>query len=203
MNILLKKWYTTAFVFPLILTYLTSYIQLPDIVSNWEYSIILSLLILVIILVYEIVLLNKRIAGLELTPTANDRNIIKNLLQTLNLKMFQEDIVSQDSWNGYKSEAIHNLIEFKHESALLENQTSVEELNILIADFLKELNIFIKYSSNHVYGKGNWLVPFKDNPEINPREKVKEDTKTMNLMSKRAFEKLEKLMIYLRSNDYL
>jgi len=203
MKLLLKKWYITAFVLPLILTYLTSYIQLPDIISNWEYSIILSLLILTTILVYEIILLNKKITGLEAKPTANDRSIIKNLLQTLNLKMFQEDIVLQDSWNGYKSEAIHNLIEFKHNSILLENQTSVEELNFLIADFLKELNIFIKHSSNHLYGKGYWLVPFKDNPEVNSREKVKKETETMNFMSKKAFEKLEKLMIYLRTNDYL
>ncbi|MBA6154899.1 hypothetical protein, partial [Gelidibacter maritimus] len=154
-----EKWYISLFILPILLTYLTSFVQLPDIISNWEYSIITSLTILVIILIYEIQLLNKKVVELESKPTEKDKKIIKKLLKTLNLKMFQEDICTQDSWNGYPREAISNVIEFKHNSVLIENQTSVEKLNNLISDFLKELEIFTEYSSKRVSGKGEWLVP--------------------------------------------
>lgn len=199
-----KKWYISLLVVPIVLTYLTSFIQLPDILSNWEYSLIFTLSILSSILFYEIQVLKKQITDSQTKPTERDKEIIKNLLATLNLKVFHEDIYNQDAWYGYRQDAIHNIIEFKYDSELIENKTSVAHLNNLISDFRLTLDEFTEFSSNKLYGRNaGWLIPFKDDPENHPREKVKAETEKMNALSKICFGKLETLMTYLRDNDYL
>lgn len=203
MKKLAEKWYISIFVIPILMTYFTSFIQLPEILSNWEYSIILSLSILVFILIHEIRIRNKKILLYETKPTEKDKMIIYSLLETLNLKMFQEDVCRQDAWNGYPREAIHNIIEFQHDAVLIKNHTSINELNCLINDFLTELREFTEYSSMRLYGSNEWLIPFKDNPRIYPLEQIKNETNIMNTLSKKAFDKLELLMIYLRTHDCL
>ncbi|MDC6387686.1 hypothetical protein PP182_03270 [Maribacter sp. PR1] len=110
MRKILDKWYLSVFIIPIILTYLTNYFELPIIFQNWKNSIITSLVILLGILVYEIITLTKRVKELEEKPKKSDKKIIKELLNTLNIDKFHEDIVRQDAWNGYQREDIYRIL---------------------------------------------------------------------------------------------
>lgn len=203
MRKILDKWYISVFITPIILTYLTSYFELPFILKNWEYSIIASLIILSAILIYEIVALTKRIQLLEKTPKKTDKKIIRELLKTLNVDKFHEDIVEQDAWNGYYGESITRIIEFKEKAKLIGYMTSNQEVNMLIKNFVVSLDEFTKYSSVRVYGSGDWLIPFKYNLEAHPHEKVKKETTEMNKLTKKSFIELEKLMEFLKKKQYV
>lgn len=203
MKKILNKWYLSVFIIPIILTYLTYYIKLPIIFENWEYSIIASMTILIGILLYEINNLSKRLKGVNEKPKKADKKIVRKLLKTLNIDKFHDEIVRQDAWNGYYREDIHRIIEFREKAKLIGYKTSNEKVNSLINNFLKKLDEFTEYSSMRVYGRGDWLVPFKDNPDIHPREKIKKETEKMNKLSNESFVELENLMEYLRNKEYV
>ena len=76
-------------------------------------------------------------------------------------------------------------------------------MNSLINQFLNKLDDFTEYSSVRVSGRGDWLVPFKDNPDIHPREKIKKETDKMNELTNICFIELEKLMEYLKEKEYV
>ena len=54
-----------------------------------------------------------------------------------------------------------------------------------------------------LYGRGDWLIPFKDNPEVNPIEKIKKETEVMNDLTQKCFSELEILMEFLRKKEYI
>ena len=203
MRKILDKWYLSMFILPITLTYLTSYIQLPIIFKNWKHSIIASLIILVGILLYEISTLHKDLKLLNDNPKKADKKIICELLETLDIDKFHEDIVRQDAWYGYHREDIHRVIEFKTKATLIGYKTSNEKVNNLITNFLSKLDDFTNYTSKRVYGRGEWLIPFKDNPEIHPYEKIKKETEKMNELTKECFIELENLMFFLRKKEYV
>ncbi len=197
------KWYLSMFIIPIILTYLTNYIELPIIFENWEYSIIASMTIMIGILFYEINILSTRLKEANKKPKKADKKIIRELLETLNIDKFHENIVGQDAWNGYYRDDIHRILEFQHKAKLIGYKTSNEKVNNLINQFLEKLEDFTEYSSMRVSGRGDWLVPFKDNPDIHPREKIKKETDKMNELSNECFTELENLMEYLRNKEYI
>lgn len=203
MKKILDKWYLSMFIIPIILTYLTNYINLPIIFENWQYSIIASFLILTGILLYEIKILKKQLTTLEEKPKKSDKKIVRDLLETLNIDKFHEDIVRQDAWNGYHREDIHRIIEFQEKTKLIGYKTSNKKVNNLISEFLNKLDEFTDYSSVRVYGKGDWLVPFKDNPKIHPHEKIKKETEIMNELTQKCFVELEILMEFLKEKEYV
>ena len=203
MKKILNNWYLSMFIIPIILTYLTNYIKLPIIFENWEYSIIASLIILIGILLYELRTLSNRLKMALEKPKKADKKIIRELLETLNIDEFHEGIVRQDAWNGYYRDDIHRIIEFKEKAKLIGYKTSSEKVNNLINNFLTKLDEFTEYSSLRVSGQGDWLVPFKDNPDIHPREKIRKETEVMNELTKKCFIELENLMEYLRNKEYL
>lgn len=203
MRRILDKWYLGMFIIPIILTYLTSYIKLPVIFSNWEYSIIASLVILTGILIYEIKTLQIELSILREKPKKTDKKIVGELLEILNINKFQEEIVHQDAWNGYHREDIDRIIEFQEKAKLIGYKTSNEKLNSLINRFLFRLEEFTDYSSKRVSGKGNWLVPFKNYPKIHSHEKIKKETEKMNEMTHECFAELEVLMEYLKEKEYV
>tara|TARA_R110000850_G_C9994993_1_gene467533 strand:+ start:7314 stop:7883 length:570 start_codon:yes stop_codon:yes gene_type:complete len=188
------------FILPIFLTYLTTYINLPSIFENWEYSIITSLLILVGILIYELFTLNDELKDIRNTPKKGDKKIVCELLETLNLDKFHEEIVCHDAWNGYDHESIYRIIEFQEKAKLIGYKTSNKKLNALINTFVIKLDDFTDYSSLRLYGRGDWLIPFKDN---HPREIIKKETDKMNMLSKECFIELEYLMEYLRHKEYV
>lgn len=203
MRKILDKWYLSMFIIPIILTYLTNYINLPIIFENWQYSIIASFLILSAILLYEIKVLKKQLAILEEKPKKSDKKIIRDLLDTLNIDKFHEDIVRQDAWNGYHREDIRSIIEFQEKAKLIGYKTSNKKVNNLINDFSNKLDEFTNYSSKRVSGQGDWLVTFKDNPKIHPREKIKKETEKMNELTQECFVELEVFMEFLKEKEYV
>lgn len=203
MRKILSKWYVSMFILPIFLTYLTNYINLPVIFENWEYSIITSLLILVGILIYELFTLNDELKDIKNTPKKGDKKIVRELLETLDLDKFHEEIVRQDAWNGYYNEDIYRITKFQEKAKLIGYKTSDKKLNNLINNFVSKLDNFTDYSSLRLYGRGDWLIPFKDNPDIHPREKIKKETDKMNKLSKECFIELEYLMEYLRRKEYV
>ena len=198
-----EKWYISLFILPIILSYLTDYIDLPIIFSNKEYSIIISLCIIIGILIYEVVVLNKRIKSFEEKPKKVDKKIINELLEILDIDKFHEEIVLQNAWYGYHRDDIHRIIEFQEKSKLIGYKTSNQAVNNLINSFVSALDEFTDYSSVRVYGKGDWLIPFKDNIDKDEREKIKLETDKMNDLTKKSFIELENLMKYLKEKDYL
>ncbi|MEJ6735401.1 MAG: hypothetical protein QNK67_07215 [Flavobacteriales bacterium] len=82
-------------------------------------------------------------------------------------------------------------------------KTSSEILNNLINNFCSKLDDFTEYSSMRLYGRGDWLIPFKDNPEVNPIEKIKKETEVMNDLTQKCFSELEILMEFLRKKEYI
>lgn len=203
MSKILDKWYLSMFIIPIVLTYLTNYIELPIIFGNWKYSIIVSMIILIGILFYEITTLKRELTRLSEKPKKSDKKIVRELLETLNIDKFHEDIVRHDAWNGYHREDISRIIDFQEKAKLIGYKTSNEKVNILINNFLSKLDDFTDYSSKRVYGSGDWLIPFKDNPEVHPREKIKKETEHMNELTKRCFVELEKLMEFLKNKEYV
>ncbi len=198
-----EKWYISLFILPIILSYLTDYIDLPIIFSNKEYSIIISLCIIIGILIYEVVVLNKKIKSFEEKPKKVDKKIINELLEILDIDKFHEEIVLQNAWYGYHRDDIHRIIEFQEKSKLIGYKTSNQAVNNLINSFVSALDEFTDYSSVRVYGKGDWLIPFKDNIDKDEREKIKLETDKMNDLTKKSFIELENLMKYLKEKDYL
>lgn len=203
MRKILEKWYVSLFILPIVLSYLTDYINLPIIFSNKEYSIIISLSIIIGILIYEVVVLNKRIKSFEEKPKKVDKKIINELLEILDIDKFHEEIVLQNAWYGYHRDDIHRIIEFQEKSKLIGYKTSNQTVNNLINNFVSALDEFTDYSSVRVSEKGDWLIPFKDNIDKETREKIKQETDKMNDLTKKSFIELENLMKYLKEKDYL
>lgn len=203
MRKILDKWYLSMFIIPIILTYMTDYIKLPILFANWEYSIIASMTILIGILLYELSTLSNSLKIACEKPKKADKKIVRELLETLNIDKFHEEIVRQDAWNGYHREDIHRIIEFQEKAKLIGYKTSNEKVNNLLNQFLTKLDDFTEYSSLRVSGKGDWLIPFKGNPEIHPHEKIKKETEEMNALTKKCFIELENLIKYLRDKEYI
>ena len=203
MRKILDKWYLSMLIIPIVLTYLTDYIKLPIIFANWEYSIIASMTILIGILLFELKTLSNRLKIVSEKPKKADKKIIRELLETLNIDKFQEEILRQDAWNGYYRDDIHRIIEFQEKAKLIGYKTSNEKVNNLINQFLAKLDDFTQYSSVRVSGQGDWLMPFKNNTDIHPHEKIKKETEEMNALTKKCFIELENLMKYLRDKDYI
>jgi hypothetical protein len=201
MKQILSKWYISMFFIPVLLTYLTNYIKLPDIFSNWEYSIIASLIILIGILVYELKSLKIRFEELNKKPDKRDKKIIRELLNILDLDDFHKEVFEQDAWHGYRKDVIEKIIIFQGEVQLIKNKTSDFELNLLLNNFSFELDKFHEYSGSHLFGGNNYFILNKDTKEA--EIKSKEQSEKMNQMTKASFAELEILMEYLRNRKYL
>lgn len=200
MTRIVNKWYFSMIIIPIILTYLTSYFNLPKIFNNWKNSIITSLIILIAILIYELITLKKMLVEQSEKPKDNDKKIVKRLLDGLDLDTFHEDIYEQDAWYGYSKDAISCVMNFTMQSRLIKNKTSDKKLNILISNLTKKLNDFQEYSSIRLFGDRTSYVPNKEN---GTREKIKLESLEMNRMTKESFFELEKLTDYLKKKEYI
>lgn len=188
---------------PIILTYLTNYIELPVIFEKWEFSIIASMTVLIGILIYELSILSGRLKKVQEKPKKTDKKIVRELLETLKIDKFHEGIVNQDAWNGYYHKDIYRIIEFQEKARLVGYKTSSDHVNGLINNFLNRLDEFSDYTNDRVYGRGQWLIPFKENPESHPHERIKMETAKMNELASKSFIELEILMDYLKEHEYV
>lgn len=202
MDKLLNKWYFGLIGIPILINLLTNTIGLPDLFKQWTVTLIATLSFLTIILTTELILLKKRIREIELQPKESDKKIIKNLLATLDIDVFHEDIKEQDSWYGYKKEAIGKTIAFAHDAGLISNKTSDKNLNQLLLDLKYAIDDFNSYSSTQLYGNGDdWYSPAKGT-DFNV-EKAKTAQPIMNAKADTAFNKLTSLLDYLKHKNYL
>ncbi|WP_336827988.1 hypothetical protein [Sphingobacterium multivorum] len=200
MSRVFEKWYVSLIIIPILLTYLTNYFTIPLLTSDWKIAIIFSLSITVIILLLEIKTIYKKQQYVSHIITV-DTETITRLLNTLDVEMFQQDVCEQDSWNGYKQEAIHNIIDYQYATRLVKNRILNPKIHLLFSNFNDKLNKFTSFTQYHVSGHSlGFLVPFKDSGD---REKVREDSFTMNRLSKEAFQEFEVLIIFLKKNGYL
>ncbi len=202
MNKLLNKWYFGLIAIPIFVNLLTNSIGLPDLYKDWRTTVIATLSFSTIIISIELFLLSKKLIEIEFKPKGSDKKIIKKLLNTLDIDIFHEEIKNQDSWYGYKKEAIHKAIEFAQDAGLISNTTSDKKLNSLLLDLKDAIDDFNSYSSSQLYGNGDgWYSPAKDN-DINI-ERAKKAHPIMNSKANFAFTKLTLLLEYLKYKNYL
>jgi len=201
MNKLLNKWYFGLIAIPIVINLLTNTIGLPELFQEWTITLITTLSFLTIILVTELIVISRKLKEHEFKPKESDKKIIKTLLTSLDIDMFHEDIKEQDSWYGYKQEAIRKTIEFEHVSRLVSNRTSDKKLNQLILDLKNAISDFNSYSSTQLYGHGNdWYAPAKDTDL--DMDRAKKAQPIMNSKANFAFTKLTLLLDYLKYKNY-
>lgn len=197
MTKIINKWYISLVIAPIITTYLTNFFILPKLFSDWKLAIIFSLTILTITLLIELKLLSES----NNIPNENDKRIIKRLLKKLDIKSFQEEICVNDSWNGYKQDSIHKIINYQHAVKLIKNKTVDKKLQQMIDIFNYKLDLFTDFTAQNVYGgNSGFLIPFKNYED---RNSVKKDSEKMNILAKNAFAELENLVEYLKSKKYI
>lgn len=202
MERILNKWYFGLIVIPILINLLTNTIGLPDLFKEWTLTVIATLSFLTIVLITELILLSKKIREIEFNPKSSDKQIIKKLLTTLDIDTFHEEIKEQDSWYGYKKEAIGKTIDFAKEAGLISNKTSDKRLNKLLHDLKNAIDDFNTYSSTQLYGNGaDWYSPAKDT-DFNI-EKARTARPVMNSKADKAFNKLTLLLNYLKLKNYL
>lgn len=202
MERILNKWYFGLIAIPILINLLTNTVGLPDLFKEWTVTVIATLSFLTIILTTELILLSQKVKELEFNPKLSDKQIIKNLLNTLGIDTFHKDIQEQDSWYGYKQEAIRKTIDFANDAGLISNKTSDKKLNELLLDLKNAIDDFNAYSSMQLYGDGaDWYSPAKDT-DFNI-EKAKTARPIMNSKAEIAFNKLTALLDYLKHKNYL
>lgn len=202
MDKLLNKWYFGLIVIPILINLLTNSIGLPDLYKDWNITVITTLSFLIIILSTELIFLSRKVREITFKPKNSDKRIIKKLLTTLDVDAFHEDIKDQDSWYGYKQEAIGKTIDFVQEAELISNRTSDKKLNMLILELKDAIHDFNSYSSKQLYRNGtSWYSPDK-NTDFNI-EKAKKAQPIMNSKANFAFIKLTHLLDYLKYKNYL
>lgn len=199
MSKLLTKWYISLVIAPIIITYLTNYFSFPLLLSDWKLSIIFSLVIFNIILAVELKIQMDKVDTNEII-IITDTETTKRLFNVLNIKMLQEEILRKESWNGYLSDAIGNVIEYQYESRLIENRFLDKDSQIIIDNFNDVLESFTDYSSLNMYGgTHSYLIPFKypDN-----KDRAMEDSKKIDKLAKDVYKELEILITHLKKKGY-
>lgn len=200
MNKILNKWYFGLIIIPIFINLITNSIGLPDLFNNWIYTIIAILLILVLILIVELYQLNQKYKTLKFTPKQSDQKIILELIDTLDVNLFHEEIKEQNSWYGYKEEAINKAIDFAKKAGLPSYKTSNKELNKLINDLKNAIDDFTIYSGTQLYPNGAKYSPAKDTKHN--IERAEKASPIMNEMTDIAFLKLSRLLEYLKARNY-
>lgn len=198
MERILNRWYVGLVILPILINYLTTYLTLPKIFEDWRITIIGMQSILILIFAYELMLRFKKDEPLE-----SDKEVIKRLLASLDIDEFQTDIYEQNSWYGYKKEAIRKIFDFTEKSGLLTNRTSDKKLNKLVDDLKNSLDKFTEYSSKQLFDLHlpDWYLPDKASDSGIKRAKIAEPI--MNKMTTDSYNKLLRLITYLKKNKYM
>lgn len=201
MRKIINRWYFGLIIIPVIINLLTNTVELPDLFKNWTYTLFVTMAIAILVLITELMILNRKFIQLKAKPKESDKIIIKKLLATLNVDMFHEEIINKDGWYGYLQDAIHNTIEFASNARLISNKTTDKKLNSLIEDFKNSLDKFNNYSSVELFPNGLFYSPAKDTE--NNKKRAEEARQILNRMTDNAFKELTILMEYLKDKNYL
>lgn len=201
MDRILNKWYFGLIAIPISINLLTNSIGLPDLFKQWDTTLFASLFFLIIVLTAELILLTKKNKEIAFNPKESDKQIIGKLLAILDVDTFHEDIKNQDSWYGYKQDAIGKTIKFVHAAGLISNRTSDKKLNQILLDLKTAIADFNSCCGTHLYGHGeHWFSPAKNNDINIMNAKIAQPI--MNAKAEIAFKKLTLLLDYLRHKNY-
>ncbi|MDR9447941.1 MAG: hypothetical protein RI535_01810 [Psychroflexus sp.] len=193
-NKIKEKWYFTLIITPF-LPYLF------DFLISLQYTIILCQFILNIILIYEVITLNNKIKNFDNEPSENDKVIIRDLLNTLDIYSFENNIYKQPSWYGYKINAVKKISQFIEKSNNLSFKTKDEELNHLVKDLSKALEDHNSFAIKKLFNEGKNYEFLKDTKGFDYKQ-AEEDSYTIDQKAKLAFEKLNKLLDHIKSKNF-
>jgi len=202
MKRILEKWYIGLIILPILINIITEYFDSPTLLQNWNYTIIVTLMIVILILSYELINSNKVISKLKESPKESDKIIIKELLNTLDVNEFQIEIVQQSCWYGYKRSSIKKLYEFCRKAELLQYKTADLTLNNYIDKLAKSFHDFNDLASTILYGD-NELTYERDKKNPIEYERAKKTYPKVDELSKESFGILTEMMKYLKSKNYL
>lgn len=201
MTKILNKWYFSLVLIPIIINVITAEFKLSNFVDNWKLTIVGILLVTCLILFYELYVAKRKIEDLKSIPDTRDKRITNELISTLDISDFEENVYKQNSWYGYSQRAINKTIKFSEKALSEEYKTSDKKLNKLLEKLAQTLYDFNEYAGTKLYNEGNSYNPAKEN-EHNLKI-TEEATPIMNQMTTDAFVDLQKLLEYLRKRKYL
>ena len=132
--------------------------------------------------------------------SSEDREVIKKLLQTLDVDDFQENIYQQNAWYGYSLESIQKTTSFVKESERISNfiaqkksRRSVEKIRTL----LKEFNQLVIEKMNTK--RTSYILP-KEPDKYSQSEAI---AIVLNEKTKKIFQELEKFVFYIKKEYQL
>lgn len=132
--------------------------------------------------------------------SSEDKEVIKKLLQTLDVDNFQENIYQQNAWYGYSLESIQKTTSFVKESERISNfiaqkksRRSVEKIRTL----LKEFNQLVIEKMNTK--RTSYILP-KEPDKYSQSEAT---AIVLNEKTKRIFQELEKFVFYIKKEYQL
>lgn len=132
--------------------------------------------------------------------SSEDKEVIKKLLQTLDVDNFQENIYQQNAWYGYSLESIQKTTSFVKESERISNfiaqkksRRSVEKIRTL----LKEFNQLVIEKMNTK--RTSYILP-KEPDKYLQSEAI---AIVLNEKTKRIFQELEKFVFYIKKEYQL
>lgn len=202
MKKILDKWYFSLIIIPILINISTGIFDYPTLLENWNYTVIGTLIIAIIILVFELISATKELKRIKRTPKESDKKIIKDLIETLDVTRFQNDIVSQSCWYGFSRKSIKNVHDFIEKSELLIYKTNDSVLNEYINRIKLTLIDFSDLASSVLYADNDkFYTPDKNHPV--EREKLEEISPKVDKLSDKAFQVLEETLGYLKRNNYL
>ena len=187
---------------PILINLITEYFDSPTLLQNWDFTLIGTLTIIIIILSYELIKASKEILKLKELPKKSDKKIIKELLNTLDINEFQSEIVEQSCWYGYKRSSINKLYEFCRKTELLHYKTTDSTLNKYIGNLATSIHNFNDLASTILYGD-NELTYDRDKKNPLEYEKAKKTYPKVDELSQKAFGILTEMMEYLKNKNYL
>ncbi len=201
MRKILNRWYISLILLPILVNFISSSFKIADFVEDKKNTIIFTLLICFLILLYEYFLQKRRIANLTFKPRKNDKRIINGLLSKIDLNKIQVEIFEESCWYGYKKEIIHNLIEFSQEIGLIENETSDKKLNDKFRSLKNNIDAFNSAASSILYPDSEFFyTPCKSTQAQYDRTKSKYPE--VDRLSKEMFEKIKEIREYLILKNY-
>lgn len=200
MKALLRKWYFSLVILPLVINYVSSAITSEVVIKDWKVTVIMVACILITILVLELMALRSNYKLLLSIPRNEDKRIVNDLLGIFDLDKFHEEIVSQNAWYGYKKEAIWRVLSFLESAQLPTNKPSDSKLNRKLSSLRSKLSDFNNYSASKLFSTGKFFAPDK-NTEFGAKQ-ASEATPILNKMAEDAYEALNDLMEYLRQKRF-
>ncbi len=197
MKKIFEKWYVGIVLLPIIINLVTAKLDLPILLQNWNFTIIGTLIITNFIAIYEYRILWKDNKNLNLIPKESDKEIIKNLLDTLDIISFQNKISEQGSWYGYNQKAMQRTFDFCEKARLIKYKTADKKLNNYIQKLRLSLDEFHDKASRILYSDNDIsYTPDKRNEvEI---EKTKKAYPDVDKKSGESFKILTELLEYLK-----